>query len=316
MASLSKPKSLIFDLEVAPGKAGQPDRIFMVGALRPDTGEELERKVDKGVPSILDALDTLGQGASFVLGHNVIDHDLPILRQQAPQLALHQLPVIDTLRLSPLAFPQNPYHRLVKDYKLIRDSLNSPLSDCRSTLTLFNDQRQAITELNTSHQAELLCYQTLLAPTLKSDLGSLFASITGQAPKRLTELRSLIPELLKETDPSLSRPLKVCSTRLEQLLETDLLDESLHWPLAYALAWLRVSGATPALAPWVRHPFPEVGLLIVELRDTPCGQANCGYCSTTHVPRHELKRYFDFDDFRTEPDGRTLQHDVVLAGMQ
>jgi len=131
----------------------------MVGALRPDTGEELECKVDKDLPSVLDALDTLGEGASFVLGHNVIDHDLPILKQQAPTLALHQLPVIDTLRLSPLAFPQNPYHRLVKDYKLIRDSLNSPLSDCRSTLTLFNDQRQAFAALNTSHQAELLCYQ-------------------------------------------------------------------------------------------------------------------------------------------------------------
>jgi len=42
MASPSQPKSLIFDLEVAPGKADLPDRIFMVGALRPDTGEELE----------------------------------------------------------------------------------------------------------------------------------------------------------------------------------------------------------------------------------------------------------------------------------
>ncbi len=61
MASPSQPKSLIFDLEVAPGKADQPDdRIFMVGALRPDTGAELERKVDKDLPSVLDALDSLG----------------------------------------------------------------------------------------------------------------------------------------------------------------------------------------------------------------------------------------------------------------
>lgn len=104
MASPSQPKSLIFDLEVAPGNADQPDRIFMVGALRPDTGEELERKVDKDLPSVLDALDSLGQGASFVLGHNVIDHDLPILKQQAPDLALHGLPVIDTLRYRPWPF--------------------------------------------------------------------------------------------------------------------------------------------------------------------------------------------------------------------
>jgi ATP-dependent DNA helicase RecQ len=316
MASLSPPKSLIFDLEVAPGKSDQTDRIFMIGALRPDTGAELERKVEKDLAQALSALDALGQGASFVLGHNVIHHDLPILKQQAPQLALHQLPVVDTLLLSPLAFPQNPYHRLVKDYKLIRDSLNSPLSDCHSTLTLFNDQRQAFASLNNTHQAELLCYQALLAPTMASDLGSVFATLTGQAPKRLSELRGLIPGLLKETDPALTRSFKVCSTRLEQLLEIDLLDASLHWPLAYALAWLRVSGGNSVLAPWVRHQFPEVGRLLAELRDTPCGRKDCGYCATTHDPRHELKRYFGFDDFRTEPDGRTLQHDVVLAGMR
>jgi hypothetical protein len=70
MASPSQPKSLIFDLEVAPGKADQPDRIIMVGALRPDTGEELERKVDKDLPSVLDALDLRfgrGQGESLAL---------------------------------------------------------------------------------------------------------------------------------------------------------------------------------------------------------------------------------------------------------
>ncbi|MFJ2458015.1 RecQ family ATP-dependent DNA helicase [Pseudomonas neuropathica] len=317
MVSLTLPKSLIFDLEVVPGKTNQPDRIFMVGAMRPDTEEELEHKVDKNLPAALEALDRLGQGATFVLGHNVIDHDLPILQEQASHLVLHKLPVIDTLRLSPLAFPQNPYHRLVKDYKLIRDSLNSPLSDCRSTLTLFNDQRQAFATLNIKHQAELICYQALLAPTPESDLGSFFAKITNQEPRHLIELRSLIPELLRETDPTLTRALKVCSTRLNQLLETDLMDATLHWPLAYALAWLRVSGGNSVLAPWVRHQFPAVGRLIAELRDVPCGDRHCGYCSTTHNPSHELRRYFaPIQDFRTEPDGRPLQHDVVLAGMQ
>lgn len=317
MVSLTRPNSLVLDLEVVPGKANQPDRIFMVGALRPDTGEQLERKVDKDLPVVLEALDRLGAGASFVLGHNVIGHDLAILQQQAAHLALLKLPVIDTLLLSPLAFPQNPYHRLVKDYKLIRDSLNSPLSDCRSTLTLFDDQREAFATLNSQHPAELLCYQALLASTPKSDLGSFFGGITQQAPGHLAELRRLIPGLLEETDPSLSSTLKVCSTRLKALLDTDLLDANLHWPIAYALAWLRVSGGNSVLAPWVRHQFPAVSRLITELRDMPCGEQLCGYCSTTHDPRHELRRYFaPIEDFRTEPDGRSLQHDVVLAGMQ
>ncbi|MCU1730058.1 hypothetical protein NTD86_24130 [Pseudomonas sp. 7P_10.2_Bac1] len=98
MLSSPQPKSLIIDLEVVPGKANQPDRIFMVGALRTDTEEEFERKVDKDLSSALEALDSLGLGANFVLGHNIIDHDLPILQAQAAHLALHQLPVIDTSR--------------------------------------------------------------------------------------------------------------------------------------------------------------------------------------------------------------------------
>lgn len=120
----------------------------------------------KPVPSLA-AVGCTVRGASFVLGHNVIDHDLPILREHLPGMALHALPVIDTLRLSPLAFPQNPYHRLIKDYKLVRDSLNSPLSDCRSTLVLFQDQRQAFTQLNEINQMELLCYQALLTPSMR-----------------------------------------------------------------------------------------------------------------------------------------------------
>ncbi len=59
MASPSQPKSLIFDLEVAPGKAGQPD-CFMAGAPRPDTGEALERKVDKDLSVVLNALCSPG----------------------------------------------------------------------------------------------------------------------------------------------------------------------------------------------------------------------------------------------------------------
>jgi len=93
MASPSQPKSLIFDLEVAPGNADQPDRIFMVGALRPDTGEELEHKVGKDLPSVLDALDCLGQGASFLLGHNAIDHDSSTLKKQASKLP--RTPLVD-----------------------------------------------------------------------------------------------------------------------------------------------------------------------------------------------------------------------------
>lgn len=316
MGQVFQPKCLILDLETVPAHDGAAERIIKLGALRPDRSESLEVVVKNDLPSMLGQLDAMAEGASFVLGHNVIAHDLPILQRAAPQLALLQLPVIDTLRLSPLAFPQNPYHRLIKDYKLIRDSLNSPLADCRSTLTLFLDQHQAFEQLATTHADELICYQALLAPRVGPGLGHFFLAMTGRNPAPLDQVAALLPGLLKESDPSLSRSLKVCQTRLAALMRHDLFQAELHWPIAYALAWLRVSGGVSVLAPWVRHQFPAVGALIRELRDMPCDDADCAYCRSTHDPRHELKRYFGFDDFRYESEGRSAQHDIVLAGMR
>ena len=54
-------------------------------------------------------LDAYAEGASCVLGHNLIAFDLPHLQAANPNLRLLRLPPIDTLRLSPLAFPRNPY---------------------------------------------------------------------------------------------------------------------------------------------------------------------------------------------------------------
>ena len=132
MSSTLQPKCLIFDLEAVPAHEGEAERIIKIGALRPDTGEHFETVTDKQLDAGLARLEQMADGASFVLGHNIVAHDLTILRAAAPDAALLQLPAIDTLLLSPLTFPQNPYHRLIKDYKLIRDSLNSPLSDCRA----------------------------------------------------------------------------------------------------------------------------------------------------------------------------------------
>lgn len=311
-----QPKALVFDLECAPDHQGRFEKIIQLAGLRPDTGAELEQKVSGDAGLALQALDELGQGASFILGHNILEHDLPVLRRQAPELELHQLPAVDTLRLSPLAFPQNPYHRLIKDYKLIRDSLNSPLSDCRSTLELFRDQYDAFEQLNITNRHELLCYQALLAPEQADELSSFFMARTRCLPVGLDELRQIISELLQEKDASLDRDLKVCKSRLQLLLEQDLTNKQLRWPLAYALAWLRVSGGNSVLAPWVRHQFPATGQLITELRDTPCSAADCQYCRSTHDPRQELRRYFGFPDFRYESPGNSLQHDIVQAGMR
>ena len=65
----------------------------------------------------LDRLDAVAEGAAYVLGHNLIRFDLPLLQAVNPHMRLFDLPAVDTLMLNPLAFPQNPYHYLVKHYQ-------------------------------------------------------------------------------------------------------------------------------------------------------------------------------------------------------
>ncbi len=313
--------ALVLDLETAHVSADStPTRIHMLGAMRVDSGDELELRINKSSPlgPALEKLDNLSKGADCLLGHNIVAHDLPVLEQNIKALNLFSLPVLDTLLLSPLAFPQNPYHRLIKDYKLVRDSLNSPLADCRSTWVLFGDQKQAFRHLGQHRQSELLCYQGLLGSDIRSGVGAFFSAMTERPPLPLKDIAALIPSLLQESDQALSRDLKVCRTRLNVLLENDLYNPDWHSAIAYALAWLRVSGGNSVLAPWVYHQYPKTGQLVRELRDIPCGTADCTYCLSTHDPRHELKRYFGFDDFRHESKEKkeSLQHDTVLAGMR
>ena len=104
-------------------------------------------------------LQDFGRGADYVLGHNLFNHDWPLLKGVAPELGLLQLPVIDTLFLSPLAFPQNPYHRLVKDYKLVRSCLSDPVEDVRLALTVFEDQWAAFERQGRDHPDQPAFYR-------------------------------------------------------------------------------------------------------------------------------------------------------------
>ena len=55
---------------------------------------------------------------------------------------------IDTLCLSPLLFPARPYHRLLKDDKLLSEELNNPVSDSLKARALFYDEVTAFNRLD------------------------------------------------------------------------------------------------------------------------------------------------------------------------
>jgi hypothetical protein len=138
--------ALLLDLEVS-----HEGKILRIGAA---LGHHVFDSV--GNRSVSQPLETLAQWAAnarCVLGHNLVRHDLLVLRERQPRHPLLRLPVIDTLVLSPIAFPENPYHRLVKNYKLVSESLNDPVADARLAATLFHDEFRSLAGLRQTEPA-------------------------------------------------------------------------------------------------------------------------------------------------------------------
>ena len=294
---------LSLDLE-----AGVKDRrIHAFAAIRPDRGQPLALRPSSGnLAAALAKLDNFADGADLVLGHNLIDFDLPILRAANPNLRLLKLPVVDTLRLNPLAFPRNPYHHLVKHYQdgqLIRGRINDPELDARLALDVFHDQQKAFR--NTSPDL-LTAWHWLTTIADGEGFNRIFEYLRGSARPTDAEAPDAMYTLLNGN---------ACKTHTSEAI----VDANQHaWELAYALAWISVSGGNSVMPPWVRHQFPETALLVGRLRDTPCADANCGWCRERHNPRSELTRWFGFGDFREKPDdddGNSIQKSIVEAAL-
>ena len=297
-----RPRCLSLDLEV-----GKDDgRIRAFGAVRGDTGRGHS---GRGSAAALAKLDELADGASFVLGHNLIAFDLPHLRAAKPDLRMLSLPAVDTLRLSPLAFPRNPYHHLVKHYQdggLKRGRINDPELDSRLALELFGDQREA---LRGAEPDLLAAWHWLTTPDVGGAdraLDGFFAGLRGAMRPTGAEAHTAISRLLDG---------EACATHGQEAVAEMA---STRWPLAYALAWLSVAGGNSVMPPWVRHQFPEAGKLVRRLRDTACTAPACGWCRERHDARKELKRWFGFDSFRPKPanvDRRPMQQAIVETAM-
>ena len=300
---LSLSRCLSLDLEV--GK--QDRRIYALAGVRADTDRSLTFP-SKGasLPAGLSQLDDLADGADFLLGHNLIEFDLPHLKAVNPGLRLLRLPAVDTLRLNPLAFPRNPYHHLVKHYQdggLRRGRRNDPELDARLALEVFSDQQETLRKASSDL---LTAWHWLATVDGGEGFDRVFSTLRGFPRPSDTESSEAIRARLSGNS---------CRTQAHEL-SADAAQYG--WALAYALAWLSVSGGNSVLPPWVRHQFPEAGRLVKRLRDTACTDPACGWCRERHDARKELTRWFGFPDFRPEPpteDGQPMQRAIVEAAM-
>ncbi len=303
-------QSLLLDLET-----GLDGTLHKIGALR--AGGEFRREGPFDLGQALAALTDFAADAPYVIGHNLLGHDLPTLRALAPALALLRRPIVDTLYLSPLAFPQNPYHRLVKDYRLVRDSAADPVADCRLAAQILREQFAELARRAGGGEADLIavyrfCFQgaTLLDgnATGGDGIAAVFALL---APG--------LPSVTRVRDTLLARwQGRACTTTAPRLILAHLKTPDLRPALAYAAAWLTVAGGNSVLPPWVRHRFPATRTLLDALREVPCGAPDCAWCREAHDPNRQLKRWFNFDAFRPQPatdDGASLQQAVVSDGI-
>lgn len=234
------------------------------------------------------AQNSLGS-RSFLCGHNIIHHDSKYIRQQIQAAGITDM--IDTLYLSPLLFPGKPYHALLKDDKLLTDSLNNPLNDAVKSMELFYDEVNAFNSLN---ELQKDIYADLLYQ--KEEFRGFFAYI-GYYP------RGNAVSLIKSFYYG-----KLCGNS-----DIERIAESYPTELAYVLAMLSAEEVTSILPGWVNMHFPAVSNIIRLLRGTVCHEG-CAYCRNRLDIHRNLKRIFGYDEFR-KYDGENLQEKAVQAAV-
>ncbi len=287
-------------------ETNETGKIFAIAAQFKN--QTFQRRAPFKIHTVLQELDHFARTADFMLGHNLLQHDLPVCQALQPQLNFLNKPVVDTLLLSPLAFPENPYHRLVKNYRLVRDGKSDPLLDAKLAESLFQDQWLALQAQQQDDDILSFYHYAFSGDTQYAGLQQTLTEL-GAKPINASQAFDLFKQLSRN---------QVCETAFNKIILSYLPNPHKRPALAYCLAWLRVAGGNSILPPWVRQTFQDVAPALRQLRDIPCGKPSCGYCQQTHNPVTQLSRYFGFPAFRNDPpatDGSSLQQQIVQAAM-
>lgn len=302
----SNSPTLFLDVETS-----DDGRIYGLGAVygdRKPLGANNARAVQEALP----ALRIWANEASFVCGHNSLLHDFPLLeRTSFGRIAEEKR--LDTLLLSPLAFPKKPYHALVKDGKLVSCSRNDPIADSMCCSKVLEE---CVAELSRAQRDDLLLYETAFSAAGLPGIAKLIRAMndTDRSADRCGEGKSAA-SCLVERFRMLNRD-RCCMENLPTIAKPD---DCLVF--AYIHSWLNVSGADSVLPYWLCHRFPQIRAHLHMVRTRHCGIADCGYCSEMHSPAKALQRYFQFDSFRQtpcvpgEPD-KSLQENIVTMALE
>ncbi len=128
-------KILFIDIEIEV----QSKKVLDIGCIS-NSGEQFHS------PSVTKFFQQIS-GTDYLCGHNIIHHDLHYLKRLG-KFDFSAMRAIDTLYISPLLFPKEPYHKLLKDDKLQSEELNNPLNDAMKARDLFYDELTAFNKLD------------------------------------------------------------------------------------------------------------------------------------------------------------------------
>lgn len=232
------------------------------------------------------------EGAKFVCGHNIFNHDIKYIGKAVANAGIDPANVIDTLFLSPLLFPTNPYHALLKDDKLQSDDLNNPLNDSIKAKDLFYDE---VTAFRQTDETLKQIYYLLLN---KQPEFAAFFRFVGYSFGD-SNLEELISRKFKD---------KICADAgLTEIISKYAID------LAYALSLINANSKYSITPPWVLKNYPKVEWIMFGLRNSPC-ITGCNYCLQALDAHHGLKRFFGFEAFRKYGD-EPLQENAVKAAI-
>lgn len=257
------------------------NKIHDIGALRYD--QAVFHSANKR-----DLLDFL-KDVVFVCGHNIINHDAKYLFEKDNNKWI----LVDTLYISPLLFPERPYHRLLKDDKLVSEQINNPVNDCEKAQDLFMDE---VARWNTLSDERKIIFATLLQG--KNEFDGFLRFVDAKIDD-VDNIANLI---------RLSYHGLICeSANIENIIS--------QYPceLAYALALIDTTDHRSITPPWVLCNYPNVEHIVRLLRHARCLR-ECCYCNKNLDAHYNLKQYFGYNQFRTY-EGEPLQEQSVCAAI-
>lgn len=256
-------------------------RIHDIGILRWD-GAKYHSADKRAAISFLEDVD-------FVCGHNVIHHDMKYLLGDEVQ----RWQLVDTLYVSPLLFPERPYHHLLKDDKLMNEQMNNPVNDCEKACDLMMDEIAKWKALPDAHR---FIYATLLRDVPE------FAGFLAMVDAEVCDETTLVEHIHTAYDGRICRHADLAAIIEQQPVE-----------LAFALALISTTERNSITPPWVLHNYPNVENVVHRLRHTRCAEG-CDYCRKYLDAHYNLKYFFGYDQFRTY-EGEPLQENAVKAAV-